>query len=178
MVTERHNPKRRNMLGENRLVSEWVLLAYPGRAWHRHFRVGGNPELLGLGDLEPEELQVIRNRNRWVDLVVEPPPDLVVVEAKMWDASNGIGKLKEYLAELPFTPEYIAWGRPPVRAVVLTAQHDPLAQMVIEDAGIEYVWWEPPWIGDWYALYPERRRKAAASSVVDALRGLRGPPER
>ena len=163
------------MMAESRLIAEWVALVYPGRNWHRHFRVGGYPDAVGLKDMDEGDLKVLRNRNRWVDMVLEPPPDLVVIEAKMWDASNAIGKLKEYLKEVVFTPEYIQWGRPPITPIVLTGQHDPLAQLVIEEAGLRYVFWEPPWIADFYAFYPERRRHVAPSSVMEAIRRSEEP---
>src|SRR3989304_2556822 len=148
---ERHRAKRRNMMGESRLVSDWVALAYPGRWWHLQFRVGQDPDFGALGVGDEEERRQMRNFNRRVDAVIEPPPDLVLIEAKMWDATSAIGRLKEYLLLLPATPEVKAWGPAPVVPVLLTGQDDPIARVLCEREGIDYQFWEPPWIDDWYA---------------------------
>src|SRR3972149_5998121 len=61
---ERHRAKRRNMMGESRLVSDWVALAYPGRWWHLQFRVGQDPDFGALGVVDEEERRQMRNFNR------------------------------------------------------------------------------------------------------------------
>lgn len=157
------------MLGETRLVSEWVPLNYPGRDWRLQFRVGHDPDIPGFQIVDEEERRWARSLNRRVDAVVKPPPDLVVIEAKMWDATSAIGRLKEYLLLLPATPEVKEWGPVRVVPVLLTGQDDPIARVLCEREGIEYVFWEPPWIGEWYAAYPDRRRKAAHSGLTEEL---------
>jgi len=157
------------MLGETRLISEWVALTYPGRFWQLQFRVGHDPDFSALGIVDEEERRQMRNFNRRVDAVVEPPPDLVVIEAKMWDATSAIGRLKEYLLLLPATPEVKTWGPVKTTPVLLTGQHDPVAEVLCERDGIRYVFWEPPWIDEWYAAYGWRRRKAAHSGLTEEL---------
>ena len=157
------------MLAETRLVSEWVALTYPGRSWKLQFRVGHDPDIPGFQIVDEEERRWARSLNRRVDMVVEPPPDLVVIEAKMWDPTSAIGRLQEYLLLLPATPEVKAWGPVPVVPVLLTGQDDPIARMLCERARIQYVFWEPPWIDEWYAAYPDRRRRAAHSGLTDEL---------
>jgi len=157
------------MLAETRLVSEWIAATYPGREWHLQFRVGANPQSVGLAPGDEEEVRLLRNLNRRVDAVIAPPPDVVIVEAKMWDPTTAIGRLLEYRLLLPATPDVQKWGGAPVTAVLLTAQHDHIAEVLCRDQGIRYVWWEPEWIADFYAKYPERRRKMAFPGLVDEL---------
>jgi hypothetical protein len=169
VVREHHNPKRRNLFAESRLVSEWVALTYPGRAWRLQFRVGHTPEVAGINPYDEGEVGLARNWNRRVDALIEPPPDIVLIEAKMWDATTGIGRIQEYELLLPATPEVAEWGPVPVVPVLLTAQHDTIAEVLCRRHGIRYVWWEPPWIDDFYAMYPDRRRKAWSGNVANEL---------
>lgn len=169
MVQERHRAKRRHILAETRLVSEWVAATYPGRDWYLQFRVGANPQSVGLNPGDEEEVRLLRNLNRRVDAVIGPPPDIVMVEAKMWDSTTAIGRLLEYKLLLPATPDVARWAGAPITSVLLTAQHDPITEVLCRQHGIRYVFWEPEWIGEFYAMYPERRRKAAFPGLVDEL---------
>jgi hypothetical protein len=53
--------------------------------------------------------------------------------------------------------------------VLLTAQDDPIARVLCNRNGIRYVFWEPDWIDEFYAVYPQRRRKAAHPGLTDEL---------
>ena len=159
------------MLSETRLISEWLALEYPDRPWHMQFRVGMDPPSAGIMVPDENELRLARNLNRRVDAVVEPPPELVMIEAKMFDASTAIGRLLEYRLLLPATPDVKAWGPAPVVMVLLTAQHDPVTEALCGPQGIRYVHFEPTWIGEFYALYPHRRRRAAYSGLTELLGG-------
>ena len=107
--------------------------------------------------------------NRRVDAIVEPPPELVVIEATMFRATEKIGRLKEYLLLLPATPEVEPWLDAPLRVVLLTGQDDAVARALCDEEGFDYVHYEPAWIADFYAVYPKRRRRAAHAGTVDRL---------
>lgn len=169
MVTEQHRPKRRNLFAESRLLSEWLVANYPGRRWQLQFRVGADPEQVGIAFQDDAERRLARNMNRRVDAVVEPPPDLVVIEATMFRATEKIGRLKEYLLLLPATPDVQPWLEAPLRVVLLTGQDDAVARALADEEGFDYVHYEPAWISDFYAVYPDRRRRAAHSGTVDWL---------
>ena len=166
---EPHRARRRNMLAETRLTSDWIALNYPGRNWHLQFRVGQHPEAAGIVIEDEAERRWAENFNRRVDAVIEPPPSLVMIEAKMWDAAAAIGRLMEYRLLLPATREVASWAPAPIEMVLLTAQDDPIARVLCNRNGIRYVFWEPPWIAEFYAVYPERRRKAAHPGLTDEL---------
>jgi len=162
-------PKRRNMMGETRFLSDWLARFYPGRSWRFQFRVGHDAAAVGVEIIDEAERRLMRNLNRYVDVLIEPPPDIVIVEATMWQASEALGKLAEYLVLLPATPEYSGWAGHPLVPVILTAQHDTVTELLAQRQGVRYVFWEPEWIGEWYAVYPERRRRAPHAGMVAEL---------
>jgi hypothetical protein len=167
-VAPKHGPKRRHMLAEYRLLSEWLAANYAGRTWHLQYRVGADPDIVGVQVLDEAERRLARNVNRQIDAVVEPPPDLLVIEATMYRPTEKIGRLQEYLLLLPASPEWPSWERHELVPVLLTAQHDPVAAKLCESLRFRYVFWEPEWIDEFYAVYPARRRRAPHSGIVDA----------
>lgn len=169
MVIERHNPRRRNLFAETRLLMEYLRDEYPGRTWHHQFAVGRTPEMVGVQLLDEGERRSARNFNRRVDAIVEPPPDLVVIEATMWRATEKIGRLKEYLFLLPATPEYREWAGAPLVPTILTGQHDPVAEVLCRQLGLRYVYRRPEWIDEFLALYPDRRRRTPHAGMMEAL---------
>jgi hypothetical protein len=155
------------MLGESRLLAEWLAANHADRAWHIQFRVGTHPEVLGI-DMEDEgEVRLARNLNRRVDAVIEPPPDLIVVEATMYRPTDKLGRLKEYLLLLQGTPDVASWPVCPVVPVLLTGQDDPVARVLCAEMGIKYELYEPPWLDEWLALYPDRRRRTPHAGMID-----------
>jgi hypothetical protein len=166
---EPHRPRRRNLLAETRLTAEWVALNYPARNVHFQFRVGHHPTVAGVVIEDEAERRWAENFNRRIDAVIEPPPTLVMIEAKMWDAAAALGRLMEYRLLLPATAQVAEWGPASIEMVLLTAQDDPIARVLCNRNGIRYVFWEPPWIDEFYAVYPQRRRKAAHPGLTDEL---------
>ncbi len=164
-MIERHKPKRRNMFAETRLLGEYLAQAYPGATWHLKMRVGPARKMAGEAPIDQEEINLARNFNRWADAVVVTAAEIVVIEAKMWDPGNALGKVLEYMLLARQTPELQQYAGRRLVGEVLTAQHDALAERVIRQAGIRYVHYEPPWIGEFYALYPDRKRKAAFTGL-------------
>ena len=179
MAPERGWRRRRNMFAETRLLMEYLAEHYAGRTWHVPFRVGADPAAVGVEILDEAELRLIRNTNRRVDAVVEPPPDLVMIEATMYRPTEKIGRLQEYLLLLEATPEAEKWKGAPLVPILLTGQDDPVARVLAERAGLTYVFWEPPWISDFYAEYPQRRRRAShAGMAAELARRFEGTQER
>jgi len=169
MTTERHNPKRRNLFAETRLLMEYLREEFAGRTWHIQFRVGPDPASADRLAMDEGERRRLRNVNRRVDAVVEPPPDLVVIEATMFRPTEKLGRLQEYLFLLRLTPEFAQWRGAPLVPTILTGQDDPVARRLAEQMGIRYVFREPEWIGEFWALYPDRRRRAFSPALLEAL---------
>jgi hypothetical protein len=157
------------MPAETRLLSEYLAEHYFGREIHTHFRVGQTPPYTSADPNDVGEVAAARSANRWVDAIVAPPPELVVIEATMWRADQKVSQLQGYLLLLKSTPEYAAWAGYPVHPVLLTAQDDPVAHHLCDRAHIDYVFWEPPWIGEFHAVYSERIRRAPHSGAIQPL---------
>ena len=161
--------KRRQMFAETRLLMEWVADNYPGRTWHHQFRVGTDPPSVGVELMDDAERRWARNLNRRVDMIIEPPPDLVVIEAAMYNPTEKVGRLLEYLLLLPATPEARPWLGAPLTPIILTGQDDEVARVLAEQVGLEYVFYEPAWIGEFWAQYPDRRRRTPHAGMVNVL---------
>jgi len=160
------------MMGEHRLLSEWLADNYFGRTWHMQYRVGADPDAAGVRFETDAERRLARNFNRWIDAIVEPPDKLVVIEATMYRATEKIGRLQEYLLLLRASPDWSRWSSWPLEPTLLTAQDDPVAAELCRRLGFRYVFYEPPWIDEWWTVYPDRRRRAPSAGLVDALRQL------
>ena len=172
MVSERPRKKRRHMLAETRLLFEWVAEHYRGRIWHHQLPVGRDPELAGITLVDEAERRLARRLNRRVDMLIPPPPDLVVIEATMDKPVPSVSQLEGYLLLLPATPEYREWKDAPLVPILLTAQDDGVARTLAERAGVVYEWWAPPWIDEFYAAYPDRRRRTPHAGMVAELARL------
>lgn len=156
-------------MGEKRLVMEYLVEKYAGYEWFVGYRVGADPEMAG-GEYEDEaERRLARNVNYWVDAVVVTPTELVVIEATMYRGAAKAGKLLEYMMLLPATPGLRPYLGRRVVGEVVSAQDDPLGREVCKGLGIRFVVYEPPWLGEFWALYPDRRRRPASGRLVLAL---------
>lgn len=166
MEIERHNPKRRHLLGESRLLSEYIRDRYAGRAFHSQLPIGASPGAVGVDYLDEAEERMARRLNRRVDAVIVPPPELVVIEATMSRPSDKVGRLIEYLLLLPATPEYRNWAGAPVVVELVTAQDDEVARKMCALLGFRYVFYEPDWIDEFHAVYPRRKRRSPHAGLV------------
>jgi hypothetical protein len=164
----RRGPKRRNMLAETRLLAEYLAERYPGAEVHVHFRVGSDPEIVGVTLESEEERRFARNFNRWADALVVLPAELVLIEATMWRATEKVGRLQEYLILAQATPELAQYRGRPLRAELLTAQHDTVAEELCRRLGFRYTHYEPSWFPEFLAAYPERRRRTPHAGMVAA----------
>jgi len=165
----RRGPKRRNMLAETRLLSEYVAERYPGAELYLQFRVGSDPEIVGLSLEDEGERRWARNACRRVDALVVTPTELILVEATMWRATEKVGRLQEYLLLARATPEIQAYRGRPLVAELVTAQDDPVARVLCARLGFRYVHYEPSWMPEFWAAYPDRRRRPPHAGMVERL---------
>ena len=159
MVAEHHNPKRRNLLAESRLVAEYLAERYPGAQWFMNLRIGATGLMPGVDLTDPGIEQMVRRRNRYADAIVVTPAELVVIEGTMWLADQKVGQLQAYLLIVRDTPALAPYLGRPVIGELVTGQHDDAAEILCQRAGLRYVHYEPKWIDDFYAAYPHRRRR-------------------
>ncbi len=160
---------RRFHLGESRLLTEYLADRYAGADIILQARLGTDPELVGVTLLDDEERRLARNLNRRADAVAVTDTELVVIEASMQWPTTKIGRLMEYLLLVPATPDLVQYRGRRVIGEILTAIDDPMAKLLCERHGFRYVWVEPPWMAEYLAAYPDRKRRAPHAGMVQAL---------
>lgn len=161
--------KRRHMMAETRLLMEFLTDTYPDDEWTLQARLGSDPEIVGVTLLDDAERRVARNFNRRADAVVIRPTEIVIIEATMFRATDKVGRLQEYLLLAPATPELAPYRARPLVGELVTGQHDPIAQVLCQRLGLRYVHREPAWMAEFWALYPDRRRRTPHSGMIEAL---------
>lgn len=160
------------MLGETRLISEYIAERYPGAIVHMQFRVGSDPESVGVQLYDDAERRMVRNANRRPDALVVTESELVLIEATMFKATDKVGRLQEYMLLARATPEIRQYGGRPLVGELVTGQHDAVAEILCGRLGFRYVHYEPTWMAEWWAMYPERRRRPMHAGMVEAAAAL------
>lgn len=148
-----------NVLGETKLLTEYLRDRYGDYAWEVKPRLGATPYSRDVADLDDGERRILENQNRWADAVVILPDSLIVVEATLWDPANKIGQVEQYVELLPHTERFKQYAGRRVLGEIVTAQDDPLARMLIERHGLRYYVYTPPWFDEYLKKYPNRRRR-------------------
>lgn len=149
------------MFAETRLLNEYLRDRYPDAVTLVKPRLGAFPAGLIRDTTDDAERRFASNFRRWADAIVIEDEQLIVIEAVMWDPGRKVGQIQAYIKLVPHTPELEEYHGLPIVGEIVTAQHDPLAQEVIEDAGFRYVHYEPEWMEEWLSLYPARKRRPA-----------------
>lgn len=159
--------KRRHVEGETKLLMEYLKRTYPGDRWITNMKVGTAVQpKVGL-ELSEEERRMFKVYQRFPDAVVIRPHELVVIEATMHLPSEKVGRLLEYLLIVPHTAELKPFLDRPVVGELVTAQGDAIAERLAHDHGLRYVVYTPPWLPDYFAIYPQRHRRAPAPGTID-----------
>jgi len=162
------------MMAETRLLMEYLQDAYPDDQWILQCRLGRDPTIVGVTLVDDAERRLARNLNRRADAVVIREREIVVLEATMYRATDKVGRLQEYLLLAPATPDLLPFQGRPLVGELVTGQHDPVAQELCRRQGLRYVHREPAWMADFWALYPDRRRRTPHAGMVEALASAQG----
>jgi hypothetical protein len=132
-------------------------------------RVGADPELVGVGAVDEAEMRWMRRLNRRPDAWAITDTEIVIIEASMQWPTTKISRLEEYLLLVPATPDLVEYKGRRLVGEILTAIHDPMAELLCNRHGFRYVFREPSWIAEYLAAYPDRKRSAPAAGLVQAL---------
>jgi len=142
---------------EERLVSEWVAMAYPRARYRLRTRLGPLPELTP----ELKALGISRNIytvvRHWADCLVFLEDRTIIVEGKIRWKPEGLGQLITYKAMFYQTPEYTDRWVLPVELVALFAYCAAENMELIKQFEITPVEYRPKWISD---AYIERARRS------------------
>jgi len=159
--------RRRQMLGETRLLMEYLAQAYPDDRWLTNVKVGTDLRpRVGL-ELSEEELRMLRVYKRYADAIVIQPGRVVVIEAAIWKSIEKVGPLLQYLELVPHTAELQPFLNRPVVGELLTAQADAIAEKLARSHNLRYTVFTPPWLEEFYAIYPGRKRTAPAPGTIE-----------
>jgi hypothetical protein len=120
------------------------------------YKLGPTPLLPGNVPITPKMANMLRNANRYADLVGPIAPNLLVVEAKVVADPSAIGQLLNYVALVTSTPLPQAWQGLLVHPVLLWAIDDPVVHQLATTQGMEVVIFDPPWVADYLSntYYP------------------------
>lgn len=134
---------------ERRFVSEYMLATFPDGDWETNVPLGNVPlELIAQEGLT-RAARIFRPQRRRVDAVAWTPTVYYLLEMKIRDPFEGIGRLQTYAREAARTPDLPGFeGQPIVPRLVVpfVIERD---QMAADEAGLELVEFFQPWIGEY-----------------------------
>ena len=134
---------------ERRFVAEYMLATFPEGDWELNVPLGNVPlELIAQEGLT-RAARFFRPQRRRVDAVAWTPTAYFLIETKIRDPFEGIGRLQTYAREAARTPDLPGFAGQPIvpRLVVpFVIERD---QMAADEADIELVEFFQPWIGEY-----------------------------
>ncbi len=135
--------------GETRMLTEYLAFQYPeARVWER-MRLGPLEAVGGAEGWTEEELAMSGVFRRWADAVVLLEDELVIVEAKMRSAPDGVAQLLLYRDLAQLTPELAPYlGRPLVLELVVAVE-DPAVSRLCAQQGVRQRVYRPDWLAQW-----------------------------
>ena len=140
---------------ERRFISEYVLKSWPAGTWKLNVPLGSIPQDLIRIHGEIGAANVFHPSRRRVDAVAWTPDAYYIIEAKIRDPFEGLGRLIVYALEAQETedlPEYSGQPIVPRLVVPFVIERDRRAAFAHD---IELVEFHPPWID----AYVQERQK-------------------
>jgi len=159
--------RRRQMLGETRLLMEYLAQAYPDDRWLTNVKLGTDLRPRTGVELTEKELRMLRVYKRYADAIVIQPGRVIVIEAAIWKAIEKVGPLLQYLALVPHTAELQPFLDRQVVGELMVAVTDAVADKLCRDHGIRYTVFAPPWLEEFFSIYPGRKRTAPAPGTIE-----------
>lgn len=134
---------------ERRFVAEYMLATFPEGNWELNVPLGNVPlELIAQEGLN-RAARLYRPQRRRVDAVAWTPSAYFLIETKIRDPFEGIGRLQTYAREAARTPDLPGFeGQPiiPRLVVPFLIERD---QAAADEADIEIVEFFQEWIADY-----------------------------
>jgi len=161
--------QRRYIIIHERMLIEWLLKTYPPGTWRTNVRLGRpHPEQRARA-VAPEELRAFYPWMPSADAVVVLPEEVHIVEClvrpEWWKAFQ----LVLYEEFFRITEEYREHWEKPVRLILLSAVTNPIVTKARRKIGVRVVTWRPPYVDEYLALYPYRKRRPAVQRVESPL---------
>lgn len=127
-------------------------------------RIGPTPLSAAAPVITPAIERMLRNFNRFADMIGITATEIEVIEAKMVPEPGAVSQLQHYVDLVHTTPQLQAYGNRRVQGVLLFAVNDPIITQRAQQAGLRVVIFTPAWTNDYLNLKYFRRR-----SVIPAV---------
>lgn len=158
--------KRTYVPRERRLAVWYAETFHPGRYYATHVRLGSlNPILDGSDLTETQRLALLGSFRRLADLVVYPPPDLWIVEAKVRLQPIALAELEIYGRLAHNTPELFDWRDSPMHLAVVYIVTDALVVSLANEKGILAIQLDPPFKDELLAGWEPRKIEPTLATV-------------
>jgi hypothetical protein len=155
---------RRRIQASTRLLHEWSIM----QPWEAppiyELRIGPTPLVATSEAITPAIARMLRNFNRYADMIGITPAEIQVIEAKMVAEPGAISQLQHYVALVHTTPQLAPYAARRVQGVLLFAVGDPIVAQRAQQAGLRVIIFTPAWTQEYLNLKYFRRQ-----SVIPAV---------
>ena len=132
-----------------RLLHEWSQL----QPWEAppvyEVRLGPTPLTSSPGIITPAQENMLRNFNRYADMIGITAHEIQVIEAKMQFDPGAISQVLHYVDLVHYTPLLREFSGRMVVPVILVAFNDPGLHQRAAAQGIRVIQYTPSWASDW-----------------------------
>ncbi len=144
---------------EMRLVSEYLLHAYPRAIHLTRVRLGTwKPKAEAL-NLTESELRMLGSFRRWADAIAITEDEIVLIEGAIRPDTGEASKLEIYKRLVPHTPELQDWMDRPIRMELVYAVGDAVVIDYCREMGITCVEFRPAWLSEYFERLQRRQRR-------------------
>jgi hypothetical protein len=140
---------RRATQASTRLLHEWSLTQPWDAPPIYELRLGPTPLMGNVGVLTPQVEAMLRNFNRYADMIGITRGEIQVIEAKMFPDPGAISQVELYVNLVHYTPLLQQYSGRIVQPVILVALSDPVMAQVAMSKGIRWVVYTPDWASDY-----------------------------
>ena len=144
---------------EMRLVSEYLLEAYPHAVHYTRVRLGSwEPQAAAL-QLTEEELRMLGSFRRWADAIAITASEMVLIEGAIRPDTGEASKLEIYARLVPSTPELHEYVHLPLAMELVYAIGDAVVIDFCRQRGIRTVEYRPPWLNEYFDALSRRQQR-------------------
>lgn len=148
---------------ERRYISEYMLQAFPGGAFGLNVELGPVPaDLVEIHGAQGAKM-IFRPFRRRVDGVAWDSASYWLVESKIRDPLEGLGRLQTYRDLAEHTPDLVGYEGQKLRMRLVVPFSLDWIKLAAQKAGIELVEFMPAWI---YGYFNERQKYFTAEYRV------------
>jgi len=149
---------RRRKQASTRLLHEWSIM----QPWDfppiYELRIGPTPLSVNAPVLTPSIERMLRNFNRFADMIGVTPTEIQVIEAKMVAEPGAISQLQHYVNLAHTTPLISQYPGRRIQGVLLFAVNDPIVFQAALAVGLRVVIFTPVWCNEYLNLKYFRRQ--------------------